>query len=73
MPRGRKEHWQTLEWWASLDVSSRQKIMDALQDYTFRTRRRRPRKSEMKSLIEKALGIKRGRRKKAAPQDGVAQ
>lgn len=52
----KKQYWQTIEWWASLDASARQKIQDALEAFYRETRRMRPRKSEMEKLIQDALG-----------------
>ncbi len=52
----KKEYWQTIEWWASLDASARQRIQDALEAHYRTTRRCRPRKPEMEKLIQDALG-----------------
>jgi|SRR5580704_17827763 hypothetical protein len=54
--RGKKEYWQTPEWWESLDASTRQRVHEALSAHYRKTGRRRPRKPEMEKLIKEAIG-----------------
>jgi hypothetical protein len=59
----KKEYWQTPEWWESLDASARLRVHAALSA-RYRKIGRRPRKSEMEELIQKALGTSQRKRGK---------